>query len=617
MLLNVTEWEGLIAARKRRGSMALYEAGQYAEVLALFNKGGSTRPEGEDGVSLVAALAKTGDTLAAEAVRSRLSDEFQPAARFFLGLGLIRQSVSSGSTLHFVHNLRLLRTGADDKTRFFAHQGVGLARFFQNRFARALFHAKQSYVAAKAARYPFGEMLALDLLAHALLNTGQIRMGQKYLRQAGEIASRHGFFAIGGAIRFSSLKVRAQFGLAPESIVDEITLTLSQVSPNDTYSRAELLMELAKQLALRGRFFESKARLEETLEAIYSAGNLRQIARANLILSHLLYLRGEPVQALALIRAAGQNIDGTGEPFLRSQLLTLEIRIREVLGTPLPEQSTLLELQSLSRRMKQGTNARILKRELRLDSHSVSAGDDPLGDLLDGLKAKRREAFSQALSQGYLGAVAAALGIRPSGRVILLDPLPNGLLFVSPQLAGWVAKVPSLTRRLICLLQRGPSSKEAIVKHLWGYEYHPLKHDSLIYSTITRARTLLGGEDGWIEATESGYRLNSSLTFLECADLFTPLPSAVAQLDPPKPVSPSQSLSHPLPQQLNARQRLALKWIEAQGPISAPQYAARNGVTRMTAFRDLTALAQIGLVVRCGSGRATSYFVASAGSNTL
>ena len=68
----------------------------------------------------------------------------------------------------------------------------------------------------------------------------------------------------------------------------------------------------------------------------------------------------------------------------------------------------------------------------------------------------------------------------------------------------------SLLKRLLFLFAAAPGknfSKEEIVHAVWNVEYHPLRHDSALFTNIMRIRRLLG-EDGAeiIRVTDDGYR---------------------------------------------------------------------------------------------------------------
>src|SRR5690606_25293127 len=96
------------------------------------------------------------------------------------------------------------------------------------------------------------------------------------------------------------------------------------------------------------------------------------------------------------------------------------------------------------------------------------------------------------------------------GGLLVVD---RGNVFLSNK--GVSGKVEQILRRL----SAGEVPKEDLVKAIWGYAYHPGRHDPLIYSTISRVRSALGDRADWLEFTERGYRLRPGIgvTLIEAA----------------------------------------------------------------------------------------------------
>lgn len=68
-----------------------------------------------------------------------------------------------------------------------------------------------------------------------------------------------------------------------------------------------------------------------------------------------------------------------------------------------------------------------------------------------------------------------------------------------------------LLRRFLLLFARSPGttfSKEDVVRAVWGVEYHPLRNDPALFTSVMRVRKMLGDAGGDIlRSGEGGYRL--------------------------------------------------------------------------------------------------------------
>lgn len=68
-----------------------------------------------------------------------------------------------------------------------------------------------------------------------------------------------------------------------------------------------------------------------------------------------------------------------------------------------------------------------------------------------------------------------------------------------------------LLRRFLLLFARAPGttfSKEDVVRAVWGVEYHPLRNDPALFTSVMRVRKMLGDDGGDIlRSGEGGYRL--------------------------------------------------------------------------------------------------------------
>jgi hypothetical protein len=136
-------------------------------------------------------------------------------------------------------------------------------------------------------------------------------------------------------------------------------------------------------------------------------------------------------------------------------------------------------------------------------------------------------------------------------------------------------------------------SKEDLVTRIWGYSYHPLKHDAILYRAVSRLRDWL--EPGWIEATGTGYRLRHGVELKFGSSHPThqapKQPAPVARRDP----------------DLNWRQLKILRQIKSREFIDTDHCRKLFKVSEVTARRDLAHLVRLSMIARIGKGRAIKY----------
>ena len=143
---------------------------------------------------------------------------------------------------------------------------------------------------------------------------------------------------------------------------------------------------------------------------------------------------------------------------------------------------------------------------------SLVVGQDPFGDLLDHVALEGNQALEAIADSGYFGLLSHFLP-EPQGKTALYFQYLNGKVILRTNHRIDV-KTASLSRQILrCLeiLSKGSVSKEEFVELLWGYSYHPGRHDPLIYRLLSRLRKLipLGGE--LVLVGERGYRLNPDI----------------------------------------------------------------------------------------------------------
>jgi Fic family protein len=151
-------------------------------------------------------------------------------------------------------------------------------------------------------------------------------------------------------------------------------------------------------------------------------------------------------------------------------------------------------------------------------------------------------------------------------------------------------------QKFVRLLTDGPKTKAELVHAIWGYTYHPLRHDPLIYGLVYRLRSLLGLREDWIQAQGEGYSLRPDIK-VQFFQLYANISNA------PLPEEDAKKSAT----DLNIRQLRILQYLQQHETIDIQGCVELFQTSKVTASRDLSNLTERGLLMRSGKGRNTCY----------
>lgn len=124
--------------------------------------------------------------------------------------------------------------------------------------------------------------------------------------------------------------------------------------------------------------------------------------------------------------------------------------------------------------------------------------------------------------------------------------------------------------------------KQDLIEQVWGYEYNPEIHDSLVFNNLRRLRDLVP-----VELSQGLYRISSHINWA--------LITVGIQSDAPK-------------SSLKDRQKEIMRLLqERQGPIARRDLVEKLGISERTALRELTKLVELGVLTKHGQGRSVAY----------
>jgi hypothetical protein len=213
---------------------------------------------------------------------------------------------------------------------------------------------------------------------------------------------------------------------------------------------------------------------------------------------------------------------------------------------------------------------------------------DRLGEMMDEKDEER------VLSSGLLLLLYELKGLPWDQQIFWSDLTPGVSVVFDRGRVHTVTGLTPLLRKTLSALLQGHGRKDALITQVWGYEYDPQRHDSLIYNTETGLRKILGPSAHWIETTEAGYRMASGIQLRTEEIRREKFSGATTALAPG----------------LNHRQLTFLKKVKPGEFVHVRSYQKLFHVAEITACRDLASLHREGYVLRVGRARATRYTVA-------
>lgn len=557
----------------------LFSKGLYQEILRITVDAPSWKKTATDMPSVIGALCFTGRMDEAEILSAPLLKTPSQAivARFLLGLGFTRLSEYSRALALFTENLKETRRrkklSATDL--FFIHQGASFYRFYSGKFQSAKRSSDIAFKSAFAADDLYGKVLSTDIRGHILVQLGEASAGFELLNRAEKLARNIGNGSLPIAIQISKMIYRARLGFDPKASLQELEEGITTLSPDDNYSRANFLLELARQWAIRGRTEQALSILDKASEHIYANQNRRQETTLNLRYAYLHYCSGDFSRGLGMIRSAKRTLHPVVDRVLEQETLELELKLLEALGM--------------------NSHADVVKTKIRKSATPLRAGESPFSELLDVIAKNPEDAVDDIIENGYLHLLYDVLKIQRQHSCLYLDLQP-GLVLVFDR--GNVSASKGLTpllRKILRALEKGFCSKEDLITKVWGYDYDPLRHDTVIYAAMNSLRKLLGERTAWLETVENGYRWNPAYE-IHTHRTATPADAPRATETP----SPEEN-------SLNYRQIQILRHLAKEEFVEVQKYKKIFKVSDITASRDLSDLTSRGLLERIGRGRAIRY----------
>ncbi|RZA25346.1 MAG: DeoR family transcriptional regulator [Proteobacteria bacterium] len=524
----------------------------------------------------------------------RLTVEERSACLFYMAVGWVRNSNYAKARSYIVQNLLLCRSHKESaEVAAFARQGQAFYRYFCGRYSHALRAAERALESAIVAHHFFIRMFATDLLGHSRVQMGEIARGLQDLELAHKLAQRLGHGSYEKAIFRAILSFRVQYGILGEDNLGVLSELIQESKVEDTFTDSYMVMELARQLTVRGQVSRAEEWLRKVSHQVNASGQRWQRALMNLRFAEIAYQRRNEIQIRETLDLARADIDGDVD--LSMLVFWQGLAIKAGLY---PSDEFLATHQRDTQRLHSGISLRIAARRLS-QKHHVPVGEDPLGDFMDSLSPPPPGGvFQHIVKSGYLGLLRNWLPPIASRFYIYYHHASQTLVLGRDgDVFAAEAAASSKLFELLKSLYKGFRTKEELIRDVWGYEYNPLRHDSLLYTLISRFRSLLGPCADWLENHDEGYGVMADVEMI-LGDL------RMAQMPA---TAPREDLAH---SDFNTRQFAILELMKKdRKSMSLDECADLFSVSKVTATRDFSSLCKTGHLRRVGKGPATRYIL--------
>lgn len=531
---------------------------------------------------------------------AQLSIDQKVLAQFHLGLSFTATSDYKRAKRFFKNNLLISKTNVlSNFNSYFVFQGLSFFSYFFSKHQKSQSYAQKAYKCILQENHPFLEVLNLEIQGYNEFHLGLISSGFMHLEKALKISNDNNLKDFGVPIEYAILNFKCEFS---PSFHEHLDLLLPAIEKKDIdiVSKVGLVLSIAKAYFYSGQYKKAHAYLTQNFIAIYSSQNKRLLSESNMLLAKMLLHKSQPHEALAIVNTIQNNLNPVVDKKLILSLLQIQLHILDFLN--MPSGDLKIQIEKINTEINSYTNQR---RQLRDQSKTseFSFGEDLMGDLLDEIKFNcTDQTLEKILNHKAYHLLFRALKLDPQKNYILQHPASNSTYIITQD--EIFCSTSAISKTLFKMLNelKNKPSKEALIKNVWGYQYDPLRHDSLIYTSLARLRNILGPASHWIINDEEHYFINAEIGFLS-TKIKTDQKSLNPSLQQPEATNTASSY---LDLNLNLRQIEFLN--ENLKAINVENYAQKWKVTTMTALRDLKQLCELGYLKRLGRARATQYY---------
>lgn len=480
---------------------------------------------------------------------------------------------------------------------FYYEQAQAFYYWRRHRLPLALQFAERALDAAWRAEFFFGRALATDIMGHLLVDLGQVQRGMAALEKAHQYFTSLGYCQYVEVIETALIGYQLEFNPYGTDALANLRQRIDSLNPEtNNYTLSFLYTELGHQLALRGDLIGASEALEDAGSLIQRYGLKRDQGWLLFRKAYLAHLSGKDSMALQYLNDLIKPRIAAGDEDLLVKAEGLQQLVGLNLGLTLPVHR---EHGSFHRKFGYAVAERIHRRQ-HGQKETAEWAQDVMGDFLDSLQSEDLtvlEKIQAVLKSGLLSFLPELLAVPRTELVLYFDIEPQTLvLFDHGSVYKAEGAVTTQMQKFVRFLIDGPKTKAELVHAIWGYTYHPLRHDPLIYGLVYRLRSLLGMREDWIQVQGEGYSLRPDIK-VQFFQLYANISSA------PQPDDEAKKSAT----DLNIRQLRILQYLQQHETIDIQGCVELFQTSKVTASRDLSNLTERGLLMRTGKGRNTCY----------
>jgi hypothetical protein len=516
---------------------------------------------------------------------------------FFIGLAFARGGQFARSEQFLVTANFASRRSADPWARALIFQGLACQRYFTGQLAAAERNALRALRMAHRSSFAYAVLLSTDLRGHALIQLGRLERGAAVLeqnrRQAQKLRLDQNVFAIDCALATYTAVFRPT-----QEALDRLN-TLMKKKAHDSYSQRSLLNERAVLLAMRGERRDALASLA-LADAQALRGDTRRAKVGNLLarLRTMRFTHG--AAALGALIDQALTMTDASELGYRAQALAFAM-----LADPNKRASAEAELLQLAAASDSYFARAALAQFTPGETTYDPFAEDQLTPLLRGVSNRDARLLARIIDAKLFGLIPELFGFTPAQRVIVV-PAEDVIIIEGNDSVVVQKRPPRWVPALLSVLAAGEASKEQIAAHLWGrHEYHPLRHDPPVRTTIHRLRTFLAPHGDFVRVSDSGYALTVAL---HLAGALPEQPKHAPLWDRDEaPVLSSRSVTTNVSVKKRRHEDVVLERLSELEQATVTELAHSLDASVSTVLRALRQLVKERRVVRFGKARATRY----------
>lgn len=559
-----------------------------------------------DAIYLIGAYCFSGQPDEAERVLSKRKI-VDSRAYFFLGLGYTRNSDYKKARTYFGKLQKIAQTEWD---YFLLSQGMSFFNFFICRYKIAERWIKHAGRLVKDINQNlFWELIYLDLASHIYVRRGKINLALKFLADAHSIAKKIGNKFSEEATAVATVVYDSIYGLDQKASLANLEKLIEQYKNSKGFYFYNLNLEYIRRLNLSGELLTSEKRLRSIEKDLFATSLKRQKATWAFRYAHLLFLQGKSDQCLHQIESALDYVDSRQDLSLRVQILGLKYKLYELLDY---DSSDLVsEIKKITFYCQ---DSQALSYAYRYGWLNKPVNEDPYAQFFHAWKRqghKNYAALKKVVDKKWVSLFA---DIVPANRqnYMYLDFLPKKAILLTENNIKIIEGLTPLIRQALLILNKGRTSKKEFVELLWGYQYDSYRHDSLIYTVVSRMREILGEhadllvmKSNYLEVLQMHVRVYEH-EFVKRQD-YTDSEISIGPSDVGQPDTRQSDIGQPDSQGLNYRQIEILEYLSNHKYVDVTTASKFLQSTKLTASRDLSDLFQKNRVCKTGKARATRY----------